>query len=150
MTTTCERISDERLAELVAWYDRADAQHNGWWIAVDWALRELQEWRANCTGKHGSQSRCVSGDSPLPPETSERPILEGDCPTHGHYRINAAGCPACYYEQQRAHSAGLADICSRRWEGEHRIEQGIDCPIHGQGPVCSESVNASGVGFIQF
>lgn len=37
------------------------------------AFEELLIWRANCTGKHGSQSRCVSGDSQSPDETSGEP-----------------------------------------------------------------------------
>jgi hypothetical protein len=41
-----ERVSDKRLAELVSHYENVDKQHNGWWVAVYWSLRELQERRS--------------------------------------------------------------------------------------------------------
>lgn len=44
-----ERVSDARLAELANHYEQADKQHNGWWVAVYWCLRELQERRSNET-----------------------------------------------------------------------------------------------------
>jgi hypothetical protein len=44
--TSNERVSDARLAELVSHYRNVDEQHNGWWIALYWCLRELQERRA--------------------------------------------------------------------------------------------------------
>lgn len=56
-----ERVSDKRLAELVSHYGNVDEQHNGWWVALYWCLRELQEWRKGCTGKRGSQANCVDG-----------------------------------------------------------------------------------------
>lgn len=44
--TSNERVSDKRLTELVSHYENVDKQHNGWWVAVYWCLRELQERRS--------------------------------------------------------------------------------------------------------
>lgn len=36
-------------------------------------------------------------------EPAERPALGETCPTHGWYRLNAAGCPVCHYAKQQQH-----------------------------------------------
>jgi hypothetical protein len=67
-------------------------------------------------------------------ETTAPPILEDHCDKHGHYRINAAGCPICHYERQTKPSVSPAQAFERLREATGDALDGIDALKAGEKP----------------